>query len=436
MTSSYEEALAYLRNLTMFGFNLGLERVRELLSRLGDPQRQMRYVHIGGTNGKGSVASMVAAILSAAGRRPGLYTSPHIHSYRERFRIDGVDADGQELADCLMELKPHIEAMVAEGYEHPTEFEVNTVLAFHYFAKHEVDIVVLEVGMGGEIDATNVIDQAEVVILTNVALEHTEYLGDTLAAIAATKAGIIKAGSQVLSGVEDSALRDLIRDKAASVGAAEVAFLGEDFDCLERESSLEGLHFAYREAGQVIWDGLFLPLQGLHQLDNGALAIRCARLLQVDEEAVRRGLAQTVWPCRLERLPSQPQVLLDGAHNDHGMQVLTAYLRRFQAGRPLVVVIGMLADKERRKAVDLLGPLVDEVIVTKPNNPRAGDFAMIASFFAPYCERIAVREDVAAAVQLGLARREEWGDDALLLITGSLYMVCDARALLLGLEQE
>ena len=431
----YKEALSYLRELTKFGFNFGLDRVRELLRRLGNPEKTMTYLHIGGTNGKGSITAMLNAMLMAAGETPGMFTSPHLHSYRERFRINGEMISHADVALCLNEIKPHIEAMMADGFEQPTEFEVNTVLAFYYFAKKGVQVAVMEVGMGGEIDATNVIDDVKVAVLVNVALEHTEYLGDTKEKICLTKSGIIKKDCHFVSGCLEPELQALLKRRCAEAGAKDASFLQQDFSVAFEDETSDGQHFTYRD-GEVVWEHLEIPLLGKHQLGNAAIAVRAARLYGLSEQAIRSGLAATVWPCRLEKVADAPLTIIDGAHNDHGMAVLTSYLKEHFADKTIIVLIGMLADKEREKAIALLGPVTAKVVVTKPNSDRAGDYEMIAEFFKPYCDEIYLEEHIPKACELAQKLALVGGDDALLLITGSLYMVADARGYLLGIESE
>lgn len=432
---NYTEALVYLRDLTKFGFNFGLDRVRELLRRLGNPEKTMTYIHVGGTNGKGSTVSMLNSMLMAAGEKPGMFTSPHLHSYRERFRIGGEMISHEDVARLLNEIKPHIEAMMAEGFEQPTEFEVNTAMAFYYFAQKGVKVAVMEVGMGGEIDATNVIDNVKVSVLVNVALEHTEYLGDTIEKICQTKSGIIKKDSHVVTGCGEASLKELLQRRVAEEGAKDLSVLGDDFGgTFERETADEQ-YFTYHD-GEVTYEHLRLPLMGRHQIGNAAIAVRAARLFGLSEEAIRQGMAATKWACRLEKVSADPLTIIDGAHNDHGMNVLTNYLKEHYGDKRIVVLIGMLADKEREKAIALLGPQVEKVVVTRPNSPRAGDFEMIAKFFEPYSDEIYLVEKIPEAVEKAQALVKEMGDDAMLLITGSLYMVADARGYLLGIESE
>ena len=431
----YKESLVYLRDLTKFGFNFGLDRVKELLRRLGNPEKTMTYIHVGGTNGKGSVTSMLCSMLMAAGEKPGMFTSPHLHSYRERFRIGGEMISHEDVARCLNEIKPHIEAMMEAGFEQPTEFEVNTVMAFYYFAQKGVKVAVMEVGMGGEIDATNVIENTKVAILVNVALEHTEYLGDTKEKICLTKSGIIKKDCHFISGCQEDSLQTLLKQRVAEEGAKDLSLLATDFDGVFESETAEAQYFTYKDQG-VTLEHLCLPLMGRHQIGNAAIAVRAALAFGLDEKAIREGLAATTWACRLEKVAEDPLTIIDGAHNDHGMGVLTAYLKDHYADKTVIVLIGMLADKEREKAIALLGPLTDKVVVTRPNSPRAGDFEMIAEFFKPYCDEIYLDENIPAACRKAQELAKEAGENALLLITGSLYMVADARGYLLGIESE
>ncbi len=286
--NAYIEALDYLRALTKFGFNFGLGREIELLRRLGDPHKKMTYAHVTGTNGKGSVSSMLSAMLTEAGLNPGLFTSPHIHSYKERFKIAGEDISEADVIKIINEMRPHIDAMVKEGFEHPTEFEVNTAQAFHYFAEKGVENVVLEVGLGGEIDSTNVVEDVKVAVLTNVTLEHTDYLGSTLEEILDVKSGIFKKDAVVLTGLEQDELYPQLEKKAAERGVKRIERLGQDFSFELIASSMEGQIFDYLENGVVLYADVFLPLKGRHQLINAALAIRAARIFGAEETDIRR----------------------------------------------------------------------------------------------------------------------------------------------------
>lgn len=426
----YEEALAYLAGLTKFGMNFGLDRIRELLKGLGNPEQNLRIIHVGGTNGKGSTTLMTAEILRAAGYKVGMFTSPHLHDYRERMVINGEMIAKTDVIHLIERLKPHLEDMVAHGFEHPTEFEVNTAMCLLYFAEEEVDFALLEVGLGGAIDSTNVVSPL-ISVVTNVGMDHMDYLGPDIPSIARIKAGIIKSGSVTITAAKRPEVVDILRAKAQEVGSR-FWDVGEDVRWesrwsgeLEQEFDLYGLHAAYPK--------LRIKLIGAHQLENAATAVTVCEVLQstygaeIPREAVYSGLRRAEWPGRLELISVEPKVLLDGAHNYDGAQVLVQTLPLYERRR-LLFVLGMLADKERETVVELLVPLADEVIVTKPNSPRAGDWRALAEIAARHGCPVSIVEDPREAVAVGLQHLEP-GD--MLCVTGSLYMLADARAALL-----
>lgn len=426
----YEEALAYLVGLTKFGMNFGLGRIRELLKLMGNPERNLKIIHVGGTNGKGSTTVITAEILRAAGYKVGMFTSPHLHDYRERMVINGEMIPKAGVIHLIESLKPHLEDMVANGFEHPTEFEVNTAMCLLYFAQEKVDFALLEVGLGGEIDSTNVVSPL-VSVITNVGMDHMDYLGPDILTIARNKAGIIKPGSGVITAAKRPEVVDILRTKAQEAGTR-FWHVGEDVfweSCwsgeVEQEFNLYGLHGAYPK--------LRLKLVGAHQLENAATAVTVCEVLQssygaeISREAIYAGLRQAEWPGRLELVSSEPKVLLDGAHNYDGALVLAQSLPLYERHR-LVFVLGMLADKERERVVDLLAPLADEIIVTKPNSPRVGDWQALAGIAARHGRRVSIVEDPREAVLVGLQRLAH-GD--MLCVTGSLYMLSAARETLL-----
>ncbi|KLU59557.1 folylpolyglutamate synthase [Peptococcaceae bacterium CEB3] len=426
----YEEALAYLVGLTKFGMNFGLDRIRELLRRLGNPEQSLRIIHVGGTNGKGSTTLMTAEILRAAGYKVGMFTSPHLHDYRERMVINGEMVPKAAVVRLMERLKPHLEKMVAQGLEHPTEFEVNTAMCLLYFAEEEVDFALLEVGLGGEIDSTNVVSPL-ISVVTNVGMDHMDYLGPDIPTIARNKAGIIKPHSVVITAAKRPEVLAILREKAREAGDS-FWRVGEDVRWesrwsgeTEQEFDLFGLHGAYPK--------LRLTLIGAHQLENAATAVTICEVLQsaygvaVPRPAIYAGLKRAKWPGRLELLSVTPKVLLDGAHNYDGARVLAQSLPLYQRRR-LVFVLGMLADKERERVVDLLAPLADEIIVTKPNSPRAGDWQALAGIAAKYGRPVSLVEDPEEAVALGL---QHLGPEDMLCVTGSLYMLAAARPALL-----
>jgi dihydrofolate synthase/folylpolyglutamate synthase len=392
----------------------GLETIRGMLAALGNPERGLRVIHVAGSNGKGSACALMAAALQAAGHRTGLYTSPHLVRFHERIRIDGVDITGAELAATMERIRPALAA-----FPEATYFEVATALALQRFADARVDVVVLETGLGGRLDATNVFDAPLATLITNISLEHTEVLGDTEAAIAREKAGIAKQGVPLVTGATGEALA-AIRLAAGERGAP-LSVLGDDFVPLPAQRTPGGQTFevdGLREHGLVE-----IPFLGAHQVENAALAMATldavdARGLSVSVDAVRRGFPQARWPGRLQRVPGKPALLLDGAHNPAGMRALVAHLQA-EGLRP-VAVFGALADKDWMQMVELLSPCVSDAVVTRVPSPRALEPQEAARAFSMSgLFGLAVDEPGhALRTAEGIA-----GPDGLVLVTGSLYLV-------------
>lgn len=428
----YKEAMEFLNHLTKFGINLGLGRIEELLSRLDNPHHKLKIVHIGGTNGKGSTTAMLAAILRKAGHRAGVFTSPHLHSYTERFLINGVEINRERLAGLIDELRPHLEDMVKGGFEHPTEFELSTALAFLYFSREMVDFVLLEVGLGGAIDSTNVAPSM-LTVITNVAMDHMDYLGYTIEEIARVKSGIIKPGVPVITAATGEGLH--VIEETCRQKDCRLTLVGRDVTWEHISHSLEGQNFTIR-GSRATYENLALPLLGGHQQVNAATAVAAAEVLMamgaaISAGAVRQGLASTRWPGRLEIMRRQPLVIIDGAHNYDGARSLRSALDEYFPNRGIVLVIGMLGDKERAKVAAELAPVAKAVVVTKPNSPRAGNWQELAVEAGRYAPEVYLEEDIGEAVQKALSLT---GPEEVVCITGSLYMVAEAREQLLKLR--
>ncbi|MEG6523141.1 bifunctional folylpolyglutamate synthase/dihydrofolate synthase [Desulfotomaculum sp. 1211_IL3151] len=431
---TYDDAIEYLKNLTKFGMNLGLARIEELLRRLGNPQNRLNIIHVGGTNGKGSTTAMIANILTSAGYKTGMFSSPHLHHYSERFMINGQPITSEKLVALIEVVKPELTRMVQEGFEHPTEFEVSTALALLYFANEETDFVVLEVGLGGAIDSTNIV-KPRVAVITNVAMDHMDYLGDTLAEIARVKAGIIKPDVPIVTAAEAEPL-EIIRQVAWS-NHCQLIQIGRDVTWSQVQRELKQDFQTFIINGQQNTYQVKLPLLGAHQQINAATAVAAVEMLGTEKDhsipdtAIINGLRTVKWPGRLEIVQNNPTVLLDGAHNHAGALALKRALRDYFPNRKIVFVLGMLADKERSKVVAELAPLAKAVVVTRSNNPRAGDWTKLADDARTYLDEVAVVEAVEEAIQKALAQIKE---NDVLCITGSLYMVAEARSLLKNLR--
>ncbi len=424
----YEEALDWIHSIARFGMNQGLERIEALLDLLGNPHRSCKYLHIGGTNGKGSTAAFAAAMLEEAGYRVGLYTSPYLVQFTNRMAINGRDIPRKRLVELVNKVKPLVEKIAADPVlGQPTEFEVVTALAFCYFAEESPDIVVLEVGLGGRLDATNVV-QPLVTAIATISLEHTQVLGNTVEEIAREKAGIIKNGAPVVTEAGGGALPVLeavCREKQVPLYQ-----LGKDFHAESETRNVGGQVFHYRGLSRE-YDDLFIPLLGDYQINNAALAIAAMEMLcnngfSIPEATLRAGLEKTRWPGRLEVLRRSPLIVVDGAHNLEAFQGLQRGVRQtFEYGK-LILVLGILSDKAAENILAEILPLADRLILTKPNSPRAANpeaLQKIVSGMMPElpCD---ISEEIPAAVDMAL---KQAGDEDLVLIAGSLYLVSDAR---------
>ncbi len=416
-----EKALAAISALEKFGINLGLDRVRACLEALGSPHLAYPSIHVGGTNGKGSTSLLIASALSRAGYRTGLYTSPPLEFFGERIRVDGLFLPDEAVP-------PLLEAVLQAAREREeardmTQFEVITAMAFLHFARVEVDAAVVEVGLGGRLDSTNVI-VPEVSVITNVGLEHAEHLGPTVEAIAAEKAGIVKAGVPVVTAAEGAALA-VVEAHAAKAGST-VFCSGRDFEVARGEDG------RYRFAGRT-WrfDGLELGLGGGYQRFNLGVALAALEVLaergwRLEEAGIRLALREARWAGRLEVLGEGPRVLLDGAHNAHASPLLARTLREDFRYRRLWLVLGVLGDKDARAILGDLVPLADHVVLTRSSSARARDPEEMGQLAR------AVREvpchtapSVAEALDWTLERADQ---DDLVCVTGSLTTVGDARA--------
>ena len=418
---TYSTAVAYLYRLQKHGIKLGLETMTALMVRLGMPQTRYRTLHIAGTNGKGSTAAMAAAVLQAAGYRVGLYTSPHLVEFRERIRVNGEMIAESQVAQLTERLQPLCQPDLS-----PTFFEYTTAMAFQHFADSGVDVAVLEVGLGGRFDATNVVTPMACAV-TTISFDHQEYLGPTLSSIAFEKAGIIKPEVPVVLGrLEDDAWRTI--EQVARERQAPVFRVGEDFRT-EGESPRQ---FSYRGLG-MHYDRLICALDGRHQLDNAACALALLGVatpqgIAVTAEAVRAGLRGVNWAGRLEVIDRRPTILLDGAHNPAAAMVLADYLtrsNRSHPSRPVVLVLGMMHDKDHRGFVEPLRGLVDEVVLTQADLPRSAT----AQDLRASLEGLLLHPHVIPSLgdAMALARKLAT-PDGLVCVTGSLMLVGECKA--------
>jgi len=425
----YQEALTRLHSLTSFGIRPGLERIEELLRRLGDPQRRVpRYIHVAGTNGKGSVSAMLDSISRAAGLRTALFTSPHLHSHAERYRVNGEPIPEGDFVRLFGQVLAAIQSMQADGWESPTEFEAATALAFLHFAEARVELAVIEVGLGGDMDSTNVIE-SKLQVITNIGMDHMAYLGNSIPEIARCKAGIIKPHSQVVSAAEGEALP--VIEEVAAAQDSRLFRLGRELRLFPGKLSAEGSSFSLELEGKSYAD-LFLPLLGRHQLANAALAVAAAQLAGFSEEVIRRGLAAVCWPGRLELLSTDPMVLLDGAHNAPAARVLAQALQDYWPEKKILCLMSMLADKQQEEALAPLLPHFSRVIVTSsPYASRQGDWQQLAALCRAGGVPADCIEDRQEACDAALEALRS-GEYELLLVCGSLYLLGDVRLYLMN----
>ncbi len=411
---NYNEALEYIHSVEWRGSRPGLSRTQELLRLLGNPERDLKFIHVAGTNGKGSTCSMLDSVLRAAGYRVGLYTSPYIVRFNERMQINGAPISDSELAELATLIRPLAEQME----DAPTEFELITALAFLYFKRNNCEIVVLEVGLGGKLDSTNVIEAPIVSVITGIALEHTAVLGNSVAEIASQKAGIIKKQRPVVYGGRDNEAFSVI-SKIADENQSEIK--RTDISEIEiEEMSIFGTEFSYKE-----YKSLKLSLCGRYQPENAATVIETVRLLNekgypVSETALRKGIQSAKWRARFELLSKEPIVIFDGSHNIQGITAAASSIRCFFGQQKVNLLMGVLADKDYKDMSALLSPLAEKVFAVTPPSPRALSAKNLAAVFsAEGADSVAfdsVEEGVFAAYS------DSKTQNMPLVMLGSLYM--------------
>ncbi|MBE0518480.1 MAG: bifunctional folylpolyglutamate synthase/dihydrofolate synthase [Thermoplasmata archaeon] len=369
---SYTDLVDWMFNLERFGIKLGLDNMREFLDRIGNPHHEFRSIHVTGTNGKGSVCTFLADVLNAHGFRVGLYTSPHLVDFRERIKVDGQDIPEEAVVRIGEELRSEMVSMAKEGTEKQlTFFEFTTGLAFRYFAEEHVDIVVAEVGMGGRLDATNVIEP-DVSVITRIGLEHTDYLGRTIPEIAFEKAGIIKRGAPVVTCERDPAILGIFGKKCDEFEVPLVRIeLDFSVDCIRQ--TLSGTSFNYSGKGEMM--GLETVLIGGYQAENAAAAIACLECLtekgdNITEEEIRKGLTNARWPGRMQIVQREPLLIFDGGHNPDGVRMAILTLEALGT-LPMTFVVGCMNDKDAREIVRTMAPHASKIIATQVNNKRA-----------------------------------------------------------------
>lgn len=418
-----------IHEFNRFGMVLGLDRMEELLRRLGNPQDDLKVIHVAGTNGKGSVSKYLEEGLSACGYKMGLYTSPYIETFNERIRYDGADISDEDLEYYGQKVVSAAEAMVADGLDSPTEFEVVTAIAFLYFAGRQADITILEVGLGGIGDSTNVVKSPLASVITSISYDHMAQLGSSLAEIAVNKAGIIKTGCPVIANVPQRDAAKIIARKAYAMGSRLYDISGiraavSDETPFSQKVSMELYEKSYSDVE--------ISMVGRHQAENLKTALATLEILRksgavkLDREALYEGLKRARQPGRFEVISEDPVVIIDGAHNEAGAQALQETMAQHFAGKKILLVAGILADKEIDSIVKFLTKITDHIIVTEPDNPRKLAAEKLAEHVADFGAAAEVVSDAEAAVH----RAKELADGYdVILFAGSLYLIGDVRRL-------
>ncbi len=428
---TYDDAIQYIRSVQSRGSKPGLSRMRHLMEKLGNPQKKCKFVHVVGTNGKGSFCCMLSNILRCAGYKTGLFTSPHMVKINERMKIDGVDISDEELSELLAEVIPLAESMQDDL---PTEFEIMTAIGFMFFARHNVSIVVLEAGLGGEKDSTNIIDAPELAVVTNIGLDHVAYLGDTFEQIAATKAKIIKPGCDALFYGQNMEAQEAIQARCDEVG---VQLSVPDYSRISQP-------LWDQNGSSFIWSGprWHISLIGIHQIYNAVMVLEAVRILRdrgwrIDMDTMDQGLRQTYWPGRFEVLQRhqeateteayRPAVITDGGHNPQGVAATVKTLQEIYPEQKYIYVMGVMADKDVTEILDTMLPHGVKVFTVRPHNTRSMDAELLADKIRAWGAEAEACESVADGVAKAVDLATQMGQGIPVVAIGSLYMYSDVK---------
>lgn len=419
---NYEEALDYIHNTLKFGIKLGLHNIEYLLDLMGNPHKKLKFVHVGGTNGKGSTVAFISSILIESGYKVGIYTSPYIERFTERIKINSEEISESDIAEITEFVKSKVDIMTGMGANHPTEFEIVTAIAFQYFYENNCDIVILEVGLGGRFDSTNIIEKPVAAVITTISFDHTDRLGNTLAEIAFEKAGIIKEQSEVIIyPQEEEAERVIINVCNQRRSNPHLV----DFNSLGiTEFNVEGQRFNFGN-----YNSLRISLLGEHQVKNAVIAIKTSEVIKekgfiITENSIRLGLANAVWPGRLEVINKKPMFIIDGAHNAEGASVLAANLKLYFPEKRVIIIIGVLKDKDYKSMIEAVIPISYKVISITPESDRALPASDLAILIRPYCKNVSVSDTIEDAIRLSL---ETACENDIICAFGSLYYIGKVR---------
>ncbi len=424
---NYEEALHYIHGTLKFGSKLGLHNITCLLDLMENPHKKLKYVHVAGTNGKGSTTAFISSILVESGYTVGIFTSPYLQRFTERIKVNQDEISPEDLARITAFVKNKVDIMLENGQNHPTEFEIVTAIAFQYYYEMHCDIVVLEVGLGGRFDSTNVIESPEAAVITTISYDHMNILGDTLPKIAYEKAGIIKEKCDVLLYPQAPEVEEVFE---AVCKEKEARLTPVDLRGIKSGSfSIHGQAFDYKEYRE-----LEISLLGEHQIKNAVMAINTVLLLKakgynIPEGAIREGLRKAKWPGRLEVVSANPLVLIDGAHNTEGAKVMASALQKYFPDKKKIFIFGVLKDKDYKSLVEAIAPLAHGFIAVTPNSERALPAHELEAFLKKYCENVSRNDTIKEAVAKAM---ESWTPDQLICAFGSLYYIGEVREIFIG----
>lgn len=414
---TYKEALEYIHSICWTFTKPGLERISALCEKLGNPQKELKFIHVAGTNGKGSFCSMLDSVLRHAGYKTGLFTSPYIKVFNERMQFCGENIADDELAEITEYVKPFADSME----DKPTEFELITAIGFEYFKRKKCDVVILEAGMGGRLDSTNIIDSSLLSVITGISLDHTAFLGDTVEKIAAEKAGIIKPNGTVLFGGKSKSVEKVIKNKAAEMNAD--YHFADKLSLEITASDLSGSTFNYKG-----YTALKLPLLGLYQPENAAnvlcaLEILKAKGMLISEEAVREGLLAARWPARFEIISREPLIIFDGAHNPEGIETAVRSIKRYFGEQKVCILTGVMRDKDYNYIASKFAEIASRAFTITPANPRA----LPAEEYAGVLEGVGINAEAYSSVAEALEAAKQFAleSNTALVCLGSLYMYCE-----------
>lgn len=422
---TYDEALEFIRNTQRLGMKPGLHNISELLERMGDPQKKLKYIHIAGTNGKGSTAAFISSILIESGYKTGIFTSPHIQRMTEQIKVNNAEIEKYQFARLTELIKGKIEIVLEHGGCHPTEFEIITAMAFQYFYEQGCDVVVLEVGLGGRLDSTNVIDTPDLGVITSISYDHMNILGNTIQEIAREKSGIIKHGGDIITYLNSPSVTEIIEKTCEE---KEAKLHNTDFSSIKIiEQDMKEQTFNYKE-----YTDLKISLLGEHQVKNAAIAVHAAEVLKskgynITEKTIRKGLLKARWPGRLEVLRRNPVLIIDGAHNVEGMMALKKSLDSLFPGQELTFIMGVLGDKDYQSMLAHILPGCEKLFTVTPNSSRALPAAELAKTAEKYCKNIQICGTVETAMKKSLA---ETPKDGVICAFGSLFYIGEIRSIL------